>query len=88
VVVLNFKDEYVAYISYKALNELYEDHLTVATRLTNARTMELIQQRDMRRDACVRSFLLYLFGCTLVGDKSNKYIELIYIHTIEDIDTM
>lgn len=45
---------------YKALKELYEDHITIAIRLSNEQTMELIQEKDTRRDVCVRSFLLYL----------------------------
>jgi hypothetical protein len=50
--------------------------------------MEKIQERDIRRDACVKFFLLYLFGCLLSGDKSNKHIELIYLTTMEDYATM
>jgi len=73
---------------YKALKELYEDHVIIATRLSNAQTMEIIQERNTRRDVCVRSFLLYLLGCTLFSDKSNKQIDLIYLQTMEDFDTM
>ena len=88
VAVSNCKDQYGAYISYKALKELYEDHLSVAMRLADAQTVQEIQERDRRRDACVRSFLLYLVGCVLFGDKSNKRIELIYLQTMDDYDTM
>ena len=38
--VKNCKDEYGAYISYKVLKKLYEDHLSIATRLIDAQTVE------------------------------------------------
>jgi hypothetical protein len=50
--------------------------------------MKQIQERDRRKDACVKCFLLYLVGCLLFGDKSNKLIELIYLTTMEDYATM
>jgi len=34
--------------------------------------------------ACVTSYLLYLIGCLLFCDKSNKRIELIYLSTMDD----
>jgi hypothetical protein len=40
VAVKNYKDEYGAYISYMTLKNLYEDHLSVATRLIDAQMME------------------------------------------------
>jgi len=69
VVVSNCKDEYGAYISYKALNEIYEDRLNVATRLANARTMKDLEERVRRGDACVRSFILDV--CCLVIKVTN-----------------
>lgn len=81
--VKNCKTEYGGYISYKALKELYEDHLSVATRLALAETQEQLQELARRRDACVRCFLLYLLGCTLFSDLSNKHIDLVYLHTME-----
>jgi hypothetical protein len=36
----------------------------------------------------VKCFLLYLVGCLLFGDKSNKHIELIYLTTMEDYAAM
>ena len=36
------------------------------------------------RTVCVKSYLLYLVGCLLFGDKSNKRIELIYLSTMDD----
>jgi len=82
------KDEYGAYIGYKTLKDLYEDHLSAATRLIDAHTTEQIQERDSHRTACVKWFLLYLVGCLLFGDKINKRIELIYLTTMKDNATM
>jgi len=68
VAVKNCKDEYNAYISYKTLKTFYEDHLYVATRLRDAQTMEHVQERDMRKNACVKCYLLYSVGCLVFGD--------------------
>jgi len=82
------KDEYGAYIGYKMLNDLYKDHISAATRLIDAHTTEQIQERDSHRTSCLKWFLLYLVGCLLFGDKSNKRIELIYLTTMKDNATM
>jgi len=34
--------------------------------------------------AFVKCYLLYLVGCLLFGDKSNKHIELVYLTTRDD----
>ena len=33
---------------------------------------------------CVKCYLLYLVGCLLFGDRSNKWIELVYLTTMEE----
>ena len=66
------------------LKTYYEDHLDAATGLRDAQTLEEVQDRDRRRTACVKCYLLYLVGCLLFGDKSNKHIELIYLTTMDD----
>ena len=82
------KNEYGTYISYKILKMLYENHLSVATRLKDAHMMDEIHERYRHMDTCVKCFLLYLVGCLLYGDKSNKHIELVYLRTMEDYATM
>ena len=54
------KDEYGAYVSYKTLKTYYEDHLSAATKLRNAQTLEEIQERDRHMIACVKCYFLYL----------------------------
>jgi hypothetical protein len=79
------KDEYGAFVSYKTLKTYYEDH---ATRMRDAQTLEDVHERNRRRTACVKCYLLYLVGCLLFGDKSNKRIELIYLTTMNDYARM
>lgn len=83
--VENCKGEFGAYISYKALRKYYEDYLDVATRLLDAQTPEEVEERGRVKTACVKCYLLYLVGCMLFRDKSNKRIELIYVTTMEVI---
>jgi len=88
VAVKTCKDEYGACIGYKTLKNLYEDHLSAATRLIDAQMTEHIHERDRRRTACVKCFLLYLVGCLLFDDKSNKHIEFIYLMTMKNYAMM
>ena len=78
----NCKDEYGAYINYKELRKYYEDYLNDAIRLSDAQTPKEVQKLGRVRNAYVKCYLLYLVGCLLFGDKSNKQIELIYPTTI------
>jgi len=80
----NCVKEYGGYISYKALREYYEGYMDAATRLADAEDPGVEQELERARTACVRCYLLYLVGCMLFGDKSNKHIELVYLTTMED----
>jgi len=84
VAVVNCNEEYGAYISYKVLREYYEDYLDECIRLSDAQTLEEVQELGRVRTACVKSYLMYLIGCLLFGDKSNKRTELIYLSTMDD----
>jgi len=77
-------EEYGAYIGYKTSREYYENYLDVATRLAEAEDPGVEQELQRVRTACVKCYLLYLVGCMLFGDKSNKRIELVYLRTMED----
>jgi len=79
LMVRNRNEEYGGYISYKALREYYEGYLDSATRLSDPQTLEEVQELERVRTACVKCYLLYLVGCLLSGDKSNKRIELVYL---------
>ena len=80
----NCNEEYGGYISYKALREYYEGYLDAATRLSDPQNPRDPQELERVRTACVKCYLLYLVGCLLFGDKSNKHIELVYLTTMED----
>jgi hypothetical protein len=82
--VKNCNEEYCGYISYKALREYYEGYLDAATRLSDLENPGDPHELERVRIACVKSYLLYLVGCLLFGDKSNKHIELVYLTTMED----
>ena len=77
----NCSEEYGGYISYKSLREYYTRYLDRATKLMDPGDPEELE-RVMT--ACVKCYLLYLGGCLLFGDKSNKRIELVYLTTMED----
>ena len=36
----------------------------------------------------MRSFLLYLVGCALFTNKTNKHIDLIYLHCMADLQAI
>jgi len=73
--VRNCRDEYGAYISYKALKDLYKS-TSLLLQDWRTRTDEGGRrgERERCRLCCVRSFLLYMIGCTFFGDKSNKHV--------------
>jgi len=75
--VKNCNEEYGAYISYKAMREYFEGYLDKSIRLSDPKTPQDPQELARVRTACVKSYLLYLVGCLLFGNKSNKRIELI-----------
>jgi len=80
----NCGEEYGGYISYKSLREYYTRHLDSATRLADLEDPGDLEELGRVRTACVKCYLLYLVGCLLFGDKSNKRIELVYLTTMED----
>ena len=82
------KSEYGAHISYPVLKRLYEEHLTEARRLDDPHTREERQERDRMRQWYVRSFLLYLVGCTLFTNKTNRHIDLIYLDCMADLNAI
>ena len=83
-VLINCNEEYGGYISYKALREYYEGYIDSATRLSNPKNLGDPQKLERVLTAYVKSYFLYLVGCLLIGDKSNKCIELVYLTTMED----
>jgi hypothetical protein len=82
------KTEYGAHISYPTLKQLYEEHLTEARRLEHPQSREEMLERDRRRSWCVKSFLLYLVGSALFTNKTNRHIDLIYLHCMADLQAI
>jgi len=76
--------EYDRYISFPKLRELYTRYLDRANRLVDTEYPEEMEELKRVRKFCVRCYLLYLVGCLLFGDRSNKRIELVYLTTMED----
>ena len=73
--------EYGGFISYPKLRELYTRYLDRANKLAGTEEMEELERV---RKFFVRFYLLYLVGCLLFGERSNKRIELVYLMTMED----
>ena len=86
VALKNCGEEYGGYISYKTLRQYYETYLDFATTWADIEDPDAGEEQEMERvrTACVKCYLLYLVGCLLFGDKSNKRIELVYLTTMED----
>jgi len=76
--------EYGGYISYPKLRELYTSYLDRANRLEDTDDPDEMEELERVRKFCARCYLLYLVGCLLFGDKSNKRIELVYLTTMKD----
>jgi hypothetical protein len=76
--------EYGGYISYPKLRQLYTMHLGRANILADTEDPAELEELERVRKFCVRCYLLYLIGCLLFSDISNKHIELIYLTTMED----
>jgi hypothetical protein len=75
-------EEYDGYISYSKLRQLYTTHLGRANILANTEDPTELGELERVRKFCVRCYLLYLVGCLLFGDRSNKRIELVYLTTM------
>jgi len=80
----NCGEEYGGYISYKTLREYYSSYLDTTTRLADPEDLGDPEELERVRTACVKYYLLYLVGCLLFGDTSNKHIELVYLTIMED----
>jgi len=76
--------EYGEYISYPKLRELYTRYLDRANRLADLEDPGEAEELERVRTFCLKCYLLYLVGCLLFGDRSNKHIELVYLTTMED----
>jgi len=72
--------EYGGYISW----ELYTTSLGRANILADAEDPEELEELERIWTYCVKCYILYLVGCLLFGDRSNKRIELVYLTTMED----
>lgn len=63
---------------------LYEKHLNAIINLKNVDGKE--DAINNLRKQSVRALLLYLVGCTIFIDKSNKHIDLILLEAPQDLD--
>lgn len=61
VAVKACKDEFDAYITYTSLKELYEAHLTVATKLEVPQSRSNLQEREGERERGVCSVVFEVF---------------------------
>lgn len=82
------RSESAGHISYPTLKRVYEHHLIEARRLEDPQTREELQERDRRRAWCVRSFLLYLVGCAMFTNKTNRHVDLIYLDCMVDLQAI
>lgn len=76
--------EYGGYISSPKLRELYTRYLGRANILADTEDPGEMERLQRVMTFCVKCYLLYLVGCLLFGDRSNKRIELVYLTTMEE----
>jgi hypothetical protein len=78
-----FEKQWGAFITTPFLEQVYEDHFNVATHLENAAGRE--EKRNNLRQWYMRAFFLFLIGCTIFTDKSNKLNDLTCLNVMQDL---
>jgi len=72
------------FIGIMFLKRLCEEQLSAANQFEDAPREE--EERHNRRQWCVRAFLIFLVGCTILYDKRNKHIYLIWLDAKHDLN--
>lgn len=78
-----FKKTNGCHIKYHVLQACYVQNMEAAEVALNAgRPMEEIA---VLRDRCIKAFLLFLVCCTIFSNKSQNYVDVVYLQYFEDL---
>ncbi|GAU21307.1 hypothetical protein TSUD_372010 [Trifolium subterraneum] len=72
------------HVSFAKLLEIYHNNLNLALEAENNQDEEA-ETVEFLRDCTVKAFLLYLIGGTLFTNKSDQYVDLIFLSYLQDI---
>lgn len=71
------------HIRYGDLEYLYEDNWNLADQaVEEGKPMEEV---TMYRERCIRAFLLHLVCCTIFSNKSQNYVDVVYLRYFQDL---
>lgn len=72
-----------AHVSFGWLKHIFEEYRTKEKKITLVDGKEA--GKDDHQTYCICAYLLYLLGCTIFTDKSNKSIEEVFIELLRDL---
>ncbi|KAK2401697.1 hypothetical protein QL285_051272 [Trifolium repens] len=74
------------YLKLKFLGAVYIDNWNYAEKaIVEKRPMHEIR---LFRERAIRAFLIFLVGCTIFSNKSNYYVEVVYLQFFQDLSTV
>jgi hypothetical protein len=74
------------YLKHKFVAAVFIDNWDYAERaVVENKPMHEIR---LYRERAIRAFLLFLVGCTIFSNKSNYYVEVVYLQFFQDLSTV
>lgn len=75
------------YISITHLKEAYDRLIHRCNELEEPSDDEEAEELDMCRSMCIKALLLLLVGLEIFANKNSKGVNLIWLATMQDLDT-
>lgn len=72
------------YVGFPWLKRLYEKYLSRANELEEPVDYEEEAERGLTLEYCLRVFMLFFVGCTILYDKSNKHIKVMWLEGVQN----
>ena len=86
VVMAMFGELGAPYLKLKFLGSVFIDNWDYAEKaVVENKPMHEIR---LYRERAIRAFLLFLVGCTIFSNKSNYYVEVVYLQFFQDLSTV
>jgi len=73
------------YVSILWLKKLFEKYLSRTNELEEATDDDEEAEKDLTRDYYSRAFMLFLVGCMILSDKSNKHIKVMRLEGMRNL---
>jgi len=77
-----------AHLSFDKLKRRYEELLHRCNQLIEPNTEEEHAEQAQVRLACIKAFLLLLFGWTIFVSKNNRTINLLWLFALQDMEEL